>query len=81
MRTIELFFRGEFWLHLVTMFFFTVLFAKIANPPIWVLAIIIVVVAIGWEFFWKYKRQNPIDFWNILGTILGGFIAIALNFQ
>ena len=78
MRKIEVFLRGEIWLHLVTMFFLMTILLKLIVLPIWLLVTIVGVVAIGWELFWKYKRQNAISMSDILGTIIGGILAILI---
>lgn len=78
MRNIELFFRGEFWLHLVTMFFFNSLLMKMVELPIYVLVIAIIITAFVWELFWKFKRGNKVDVYDIIATVIGGLLAIFL---
>lgn len=77
MRKIELFFRGESWLHFATMFFFMQLIFRIFGVNWWML-IIPVVIAIVWELWWKYKRGNPIDLVDIISTVLGGLAAFLI---
>lgn len=78
MRKIELFFRGEFWLHLATMFFFTSLLIKIVELPIYVLIIVIIITAFVWELFWKFKRGSKVDIYDITATVIGGLLSVFL---
>lgn len=83
MRSIELFFRGEFWLHLATMFIVMVLLIQLAQLagiylPNYVLFPIPLIVGIIWEFFWKKVKHKPISISDIIGTVLGGVLAILI---
>lgn len=83
-RNIELFFRGELWLHLVTMFFLMTVGIKLSlllniNIPLWVLFLIPPIVALSWEAIWRYKKQKEIDYKDILFTIIGGYISILIQ--
>lgn len=83
MRKIELFFRGEFWLHIATMFFAVIILIKSAllagiYLPNWFLFPLPLIVGVAWEILWKKLKQKPIDITDILATVLGGIIAILI---
>lgn len=80
---IELFFRGEFWLHLATMFIFMSIFIKLLlllniSLPLWVYVLLSVLIGIGWECFWKYYRNGFIDIYDITATVIGGILSIII---
>ena len=82
-RKIELFFRGEFWLHLATMFFCMVMLIQLTqligiHLPVWFLLPLPLVVGTVWEILWKIYKQKPIDILDILGTVIGGVLALTL---
>ena len=81
LRRTENFIRSESWLHLTTMYLLISLiikgFDKIdISLYLWVLFLIPILFAFGWEIYWKYKRGNIIDKMDIFYTILGGYLAI-----
>lgn len=83
MRKIELFLRGETWLHIVTMFFCMTILIQVAlffgfYLPIWSLIILTILVALGWEIIWKISTKKPIDIIDIVGTCIGGILAIII---
>ena len=85
MKKVELFFRGEFWLHLATMFFCMVVLlfvnSKLKIELHWSFYIVIsIVVGLAWEFAWKYFKQKPISLSDIVGTSVGGFLAVIIYF-
>lgn len=76
MRNIELFFRGEFWLHFATMFFCMIVLMRILHLPLSILLAIPCIVGVLWECIWKKYRGNPISLSDAFGTALGGAAAV-----
>ena len=81
MRKVELFFRGEFWLHLATMFFAMSVLLRILDiakikAPFVLLLVISIAVGFAWEIVWKIYRKKPIDLYDIMGTAIGGILAM-----
>lgn len=82
-RTIELFLRGEFWLHLVTMFFlqaWIMLLAKVVTLELPTAAWLAVPLLFGFwkEFFDKYHDKKNLSVSDIFGTFVGGSLMIIL---
>lgn len=83
MRKIELFFRGEFWLHIATMFFAVIILIKSAllagiYLPNGFLFPLVFVVAIAWELVMKKLKGTPINIYDMVATVIGGTLAIAI---
>lgn len=83
MRKVENFFRGEGWLHLTTMFFIMVMIIQIplifgVKLPIWILLVIPIFTSIFWEVLWNKIRMNPINLFDIVYTVTGGYLAILI---
>ena len=81
--TIERFLRGEFYLHLATMFllqfivvaFFILLFnTHLAN---WLLFFTPIIFGVGKELLDKKEGKN-ISISDIIGTLIGGYLAILM---
>ena len=77
-RKIELFLRGEFWLHIATMFFILTVFQRFIHIKAFWLLFITLIIALGWEILWKIVRGNKIDPLDILATTIGGVLSIIL---
>lgn len=82
-RKIELFLRGEFYLHIVSMFFIMIMIMQIAlllhyYLPLWILLPIPFVIGIAWELGWKVYKKKPINIFDIIGTAIGGLLAILI---
>ena len=75
-QKIELFLRGEFYLHLATMFIIATVILNIFPNLKWFWMFhISAIIGILWEFGWKYFKRKPVDLSDIYGTITGGMLA------
>lgn len=77
------FIRGEAFLHITTMFLIATLFVQIALlfgifMPTWAVATLTAIVAVLWEVVGKIFEQKPINFGDILWTLVGGFLVILI---
>ena len=82
-RKLELFFRGEFYLHLATMFLAMTLLINLAlligvYLPLWFLLPVSLIVGIAWELIWKIYDKKEISISDIIGTLCGGFLSIII---
>lgn len=83
LRKIEGFLRGELYLHIATMFLCMVILLQLLplsgnSLPLWILLLIPIAVGLLWELSWKWYNQKPIVISDIIGTMIGGYLAIVI---
>lgn len=83
MKKLELFLRGETFLHLATMFLCMVSLMQVSlfigiKLPLWFLFPLSLFVGIAWELVWKIRGGREISITDILGTFTGGVLAILI---
>lgn len=80
LNKIERFLRDEYTLHALMMFFIATLLLLFPLPKIeFVVAIITIFIAIGWEKYQRETKGTPENIWDIVATIVGGLLAIIIN--
>lgn len=76
-RNVEIFLRGECFLHLVTMFFIQAWVILLVSPEhIYYTLLAPVFIGISKELFDKYHDKKEISYTDILGTVIGGFLMV-----
>lgn len=75
--------RGEVFLHIVTMFTILTIVMQVGILagiffPTWSLIVFTIATAILWEVVGKIIEQKPINFGDIIGGLLGGFLTILI---
>ena len=74
---IELFLRGEFYLHLATMFILLIFLVQTQIiTTTWMGILVSLGLGVAWEFAWKWYKQKPVNLLDIIGTLSGGILAI-----
>lgn len=78
MKTIEHILRSDYARHFLLMFFAVSLLMWAVTLPVWVLIAIVIVAPVAWEFFWKMKRQTPVEILDVVLSVIGGAAAILI---
>lgn len=81
---LEIFLRGETFLHLATMFLIQTVFVQLTvrisghYPQMWLQLILPIIIGVGKELFDKYVDKKYISITDIVGTVIGGYMAVIL---